>query len=123
MAVDVRYRNKRKFDIEEARNKDGTYQALKLFAKNTKVLVIMANGGLKNGYFWIEYERDGQPSGLADNRVEFFAINLDLRDRIYFVRSNILRQKARRYFRINELKVEDNVKYVKLPMTELINFD
>ena len=43
MAVDVRYRNKRKFDIEAAREKDGTYQALKLFAKNTKVLAIMAN--------------------------------------------------------------------------------
>lgn len=123
MAVDVRYRNKRKFDIEEARNNDGTYQALKLFAKNTKVMVVMANGGLKNGYFWVEYERDGKPSCLADTRVEFFAINLDLRDRIYFIRANILRQKARRYFRIDEVKVEDNVKYVKVPMTEMITFD
>lgn len=26
-------RNRRKFEIEEARNKDGTYQAIKLFAK------------------------------------------------------------------------------------------
>ena len=47
------YRNRRKFEIEEARNQDGTYQAIKLFAKNTKVLVIQAPMALINKYFWI----------------------------------------------------------------------
>lgn len=114
------YRNRRKFEIEEARNQDGTYQAIKLFAKNTKVLVIQAPMALINGFFWIEYERDGKPSGISDTRIEFFAINFDLRDRIYFMRADMLRKKARRYFRASEIKVEETVKYVKFPTDEMI---
>ena len=98
------YRNRRKFEIEEARNADGTYQAIKLFAKNTKILVIQMPTALLDGFMWLEYERDGQPSGIADTKVEFFAINFDLRDRIYFMRSEMLRKKARRYFRVNNTK-------------------
>ena len=116
------YRNRRKFEIEEARNADGTYQAIKLFAKNTKILVIQMPTALLDGFMWLEYERDGQPSGIADTRVEFFAINFDLRDRIYFMRSELLRKKARRYFRVNLTKVEDNVKYVQVPTDEMIRF-
>ncbi len=116
------YRNRRKFEIEEARNADGTYQAIKLFAKNTKILVIQMPTALLDGFMWLEYERDGQPSGIADTRVEFFAINFDLRDRIYFMRSELLRKKARRYFRVNLTKIEDNVKYVKVPTDEMIRF-
>ena len=114
------YRNRRKFEIEEARNQDGTYQAIKLFAKNTKVLVIQAPMALINGFFWIEYERDGKPSGISDTRIEFFAINFDLRDRIYFMRADMLRKKARRYFRASEIKVEETVKYVKFPTHEMV---
>ena len=77
------FRNKRKFEIELAKYEDGTYNALRLFAKNTKVMVLTDLKALKRGYMWLEYERDGQPSGIADVRVEFFAINLDVRDRIY----------------------------------------
>ena len=116
------YRNRRKFEIEEARNADGTYQAIKLFAKNTKILVIQMPTALLDGFMWLEYERDGQPSGIADTRVEFFAINFDLRNRIYFMRSELLRKKARRYFRINLTKVEDNVKYVQVPTDEMIRY-
>jgi hypothetical protein len=116
------YRNRRKFEIEEARNADGTYQAIKLFAKNTKILVIQMPTALLDGFMWLEYERDGQPSGIADTRVEFFAINFDLRNRIYFIRSELLRKKARRYFRVNLTKVEDNVKYVQVPTDEMIRF-
>lgn len=116
------YRNRRKFEIEEARNADGTYQAIKLFAKNTKILVIQMPTALLDGFMWLEYERDGQPSGIADIRVEFFAINFDLRNRIYFMRSELLRKKARRYFRVNLTKVEDNVKYVQVPTDEMIRF-
>jgi len=116
------YRNRRKFEIEEARNADGTYQAIKLFAKNTKILVIQMPTALLDGFMWLEYERDGQPSGIADTRVEFFAINFDLRNRIYFMRSELLRKKARRYFRVNLTKVEDNVKYVQVPTDEMIRF-
>ena len=116
------YRNRRKFEIEEARNADGTYQAIKLFAKNTKILVIQMPTALVDGFMWLEYERDGQPSGIADTRVEFFAINFDLRNRIYFMRSELLRKKARRYFRVNLTKVEDNVKYVQVPTDEMIRF-
>ena len=116
------YRNRRKFEIEEARNADGTYQAIKLFAKNTKILVIQMPTALLDGFMWLEYERDGQPSGIADTRVEFFAINFDLRNRIYFMRSELLRKKARRYFRVNLTKVEDNVKYVQLPVDEMIRY-
>ena len=116
------YRNRRKFEIEEARNSDGTYQAIKLFAKNTKILVIQMPTALLDGFMWLEYERDGQPSGIADTRVEFFAINFDLRNRIYFMRSELLRKKARRYFRVNLTKVEDNVKYVQVPTDEMIRF-
>jgi len=116
------YRNRRKFEIEEARNADGTYQAIKLFAKNTKILVIQMPTALLDGFMWLEYERDGQPSGIADTRVEFFAINFDLRNRIYFMRSELLRKKARRYFRVNLTKVEDNVKYVQVPTDEMIRY-
>ena len=116
------YRNRRKFEIEEARNADGTYQAIKLFAKNTKILVIQMPTALLDGFMWLEYERDGQPSGIADTRVEFFAINFDLRNRIYFIRSELLRKKARRYFRVNLTKVEDNVKYVQVPTDEMIRY-
>jgi hypothetical protein len=116
------YRNRRKFEIEEARNADGTYQAIKLFAKNTKILVIQMPTALIDGFMWLEYERDGQPSGIADTKVEFFAINFDLRDRIYFMRSEMLRKKARRYFRVNNTKVEANVKYVQVPMDEMIRY-
>ena len=116
------YRNRRKFEIEEARNADGTYQAIKLFAKNTKILVIQMPTALLDGFMWLEYERDGHPSGIADTRVEFFAINFDLRNRIYFMRSELLRKKARRYFRVNLTKVEDNVKYVQVPTDEMIRF-
>lgn len=116
------YRNRRKFEIEEARNADGTYQAIKLFAKNTKILVIQMPTALLDGFMWLEYERDGQPSGIADTRVEFFAINFDLRNRIYFMRSELLRKKARRYFRVNLTKVEDKVKYVQVPTDEMIRF-
>lgn len=116
------YRNRRKFEIEEARNADGTYQAIKLFAKNTKILVIQMPTALLDGFMWLEYERDGQPSGIADIRVEFFAINFDLRNRIYFMRSELLRKKARRYFRVNLTKVEDNVKYVQVPTDEMIRY-
>ena len=91
MAKHNGYRNRRKFEIEEARNADGTYQAIKLFAKNTKILVIQMPTALLDGFMWLEYERDGQPSGIADTRVEFFAINFDLRNRIYFMRSELLR--------------------------------
>ena len=116
------YRNRRKFEIEEARNADGTYQAIKLFAKNTKILVIQMPTALLDVFMWLEYERDGQPSGIADTRVEFFAINFDLRNRIYFMRSELLRKKARRYFRVNLTKVEDNVKYVQVPTDEMIRY-
>lgn len=116
------YRNRRKFEIEEARNADGTYQAIKLFAKNTKILVIQMPTALLDGFMWLEYERDGQPSGIADTRVEFFAINFDLRNRIYFMRSELLRKKARRYFRVNLTKVEDSVKYVQVPTDEMIRY-
>jgi len=116
------YRNRRKFEIEEARNADGTYQAIKLFAKNTKILVIQMPTALLDGFMWLEYERDGQPSGIADTRVEFFAINFDLRNRIYFMRSELLRKKARRYFRVNLTKVENNVKYVQVPVDEMIRY-
>ena len=122
MAKHNGYRNRRKFEIEEARNADGTYQAIKLFAKNTKILVIQMPKALLDGFMWLEYERDGQPSGIADTRVEFFAINFDLRNRIYFMRSELLRKKARRYFRVNLTKVEDNVKYVQVPTDEMIRF-
>jgi hypothetical protein len=116
------YRNRRKFEIEEARNADGTYQAIKLFAKNTKILVIQMPTALLDGFMWLEYERDNQPSGISDKNVEFFAINFDLRDRIYFIRSEMLRKKARRYFRVNNTKVEGNVKYVQVPMDEMIRY-
>ena len=116
------YRNRRKFEIEEARNADGTYQAIKLFAKNTKILVIQMPTALIDGFMWFEYERDNQPSGIADTKVEFFAINFDLRDRIYFIRSEMLRKKARRYFRVNNTKVEGNVKYVQVPIEEMIRY-
>lgn len=117
------YRNRRKFEIEEARNNDGTYQAIKLFAKNTKVYVINADGAFKKGHFWIEYERDGQPTVLANMMIEFYAINFDLRDRIYFIRAEMLRRKARRYYKVNDTKEENGVKYVKFPTSEIIRFD
>jgi hypothetical protein len=116
------YRNRRKFEIEEARNADGTYQAIKLFAKNTKILVIQMPTALIDGFMWLEYEKDNKPSGIADTKVEFFAINFDLRDRIYFIRSEMLRRKARRYFKIDNTKVENGVKYVQVPIEEMIRW-
>ena len=116
------YRNKRKFAIEEAKAKDGTYQAIKLFAKSTKVIVIHQTDALKKKYFLLEYENNGVPSGIADEKAEFFAFNLDLRDRIVFIRAEFLRVKARRYFNIGEVKTKDKIKYVKMPTTELIRW-
>lgn len=116
------YRNHRKFEIEKARNEDGTYQAIKLFAKSTIVSVIQMPKALLEGEMWIEYERDGQRTVLGDNRVEFYAINFDLRDRIYFIRSEVLRKKARRYFNAGEIKEENGVKYVRLPVDEMIKW-
>jgi len=116
-------RNKRKFEIEQAKAKDGTYQVLRLFAKSTKVIVIHNTDALRVGYFLLEYERDGQPSGIALDKVEFFAFNLDLKDRIVFMRVEFLRIKARRYYRIGETKEKDGVKYVKMPISELIRWN
>ena len=117
------YRNKRKFEIDLAKYEDGTYNALRLFAKNTRIMVITDLKALQRGYIWLEYERDGKPSGIADMRVEFFAINLDVRHRIYFMRADLLIQKARRYFKISKLKYKDKVRYVKMHMTEFIRYD
>lgn len=117
------FRNKRKFEIELAKYEDGTYNALRLFAKNTKIMVLTDLKALKRGYMWLEYERDGQPSGIADTRVEFFAINLDVRNRIYFMRAELLRKKARRFYKIKNIKKEDNVRYVKIYLTEFIRYD
>ena len=116
------YRNKRKFAIEEAKAKDGTYQAIKLFAKSTKVIVIHQTDALKKKYFLLEYENNGVPSGIADEKAEFFAFNLDLRDRIVFIRAEFLRVKARRYWRVGETKEKDGIKYVKVPTEELIRW-
>jgi hypothetical protein len=116
------YRNRRKFEIEAAKAADGTYQAVRLFAKSTKVLVIHQTEALKKGYFMLEYENDGKPTGISDTRVEFFAFNLDLRDRIVFIRAEFLRVKARRYWRIGEIKEKNKVKYVKMPTSELIRW-
>ena len=117
------FRNKRKFEIELAKYEDGTYNALRLFAKNTKIMVLTDLKALKRGYMWLEYERDGQPSGIADTRVEFFAINLDVLNRIYFMRAELLRKKARRFYKIKNIKKEDNVRYVKIYLTEFIRYD
>ena len=116
------YRNRRKFEIEEAKAKDGTYQAIKLFAKSTKVIVIHQTDALKKKYFLLEYENNGVPSGIADEKAEFFAFNLDLRDRIVFIRAEFLRVKARRYWRVGETKEKDGIKYVKMPTEELIRW-
>ena len=115
-------RKKTKFEIEEAKNNDGYYQVLRLFAKNTKVLIIHNTDALRKGYFLLEYERDGQPSGITDAKVEFFAFNLDLRDRIVFIRAEFLRIKARRYYKVGEIKKKDGVSYVKMPTSELIRW-
>lgn len=115
-------RNKRKFEIEQAKAKDGTYQVLRIFAKNTKVLIVHNTDALRKGYFLLEYERDGEPSGIANNNIEFLAFNLDLKDRIVFIRAEFLRIKARRYYRIGETKEKDGVKYVKMPTSELIRW-
>ena len=117
------YRNKRKFEIDLSKYEDGTYNALRLFAKNTKIMVLTDLKALKRGYMWLEYERDGKPSGIADMRVEFFAINLDIRNRIYFMRAEMLRKKARRFYKIKNIKKEDTVRYVKLYLTEFIRWD
>lgn len=116
------YRNRRKFEIEEAKAKDGTYQAIKLFAKSTRVIVIHQTDALKKKYFLLEYENNGVPSGIADEKAEFFAFNLDLRDRIVFIRAEFLRVKARRYWRVGETKEKDGIKYVKMPTEELIRW-
>jgi hypothetical protein len=39
------------------------------------------------------------------------------------MRADLLRQKARRYFKISKLKYKDKVRYVKMHMTEFIRFD
>jgi hypothetical protein len=117
------YKNTRKFDIEQAKAADGTYQALLLFARNTKVLVIQQPKALKQKYMWLEYENNGKPSGIADTRVEFFAINFDLKDRIYFIRAEMLRIKARRYFKWGKTKIVEGIRYVKVPTQEMIRFD
>ena len=122
MASHRGYRNKRKFEIEQAKAKDGTYQAIKLFAKNTKIIVIHQTEALKKKYFLLEYENNGVASGIADERAEFFAFNLDLKDRIVFIRAEFLRTKARRYYRIGETKEKDGIKYVKMPTEELIRW-
>jgi len=117
------YKNTRKFDIEQAKAADGTYQALLLFARNTKVIVIQQPKALKQKYMWLEYEDNGKPSGIADTRVEFFAINFDLKDRIYFIRAEMLRIKARRYFKWGKTKIVEGVRYVKVPTQEIIRWD
>ena len=98
------YRNRRKFEIEEAKAKDGTYQAIKLFAKSTKVIVIHQTEALKKKYFLLEYENNGEPSGISDTRAEF------------------LRVKARRYWRVGDVEEKDGIKYVKMPTEELIRW-
>lgn len=123
MDLNRNYKNTRKFDIEQAKAKDGTYQALLLFARNTKVLVIQQPKALKQKYMWLEYEDNGKPSGIADQRVEFFAINFDLKDRIYFIRAEMLRIKARRYFKWGKTKIVDGIRYVKVPTQEMIRFE
>jgi hypothetical protein len=115
-------RKKTKFEIEQAKANDGYYQVLRLFAKNTKVLIIHNTDALRKGYFLLEYEKDGMPSGIADAKVEFFAFNLDLRDRIVFIRAEFLRIKARRYYKVGDIKKKDGVSYVKMPTTELIRW-
>lgn len=123
MDLNRNYKNTRKFDIEQAKAKDGTYQALLLFARNTKVIVIQQPKALKQKYMWLEYEDNGKPSGIADQRVEFFAINFDLKDRIYFIRAEMLRIKARRYFKWGKTKIVEGIRYVKVPTQEMIRFD
>ena len=123
MDLNRNYKNTRKFDIEQAKAADGTYQALLLFARNTKVIVIQQPKALKQKFMWLEYENNGQPSGIADTRVEFFAINFDLKDRIYFIRAEMLRIKARRYFKWGKTKIVEGIRYVKVPTQEIIRFD
>lgn len=123
MDLNRNYKNTRKFDIEQAKAADGTYQALLLFARNTKVIVIQQPKALKQKYMWLEYENNGQPSGIADTRVEFFAINFDLKDRIYFIRAEMLRIKARRYFKWGKTKIVEGIRYVKVPTQEIIRWD
>lgn len=123
MDLNRNYKNTRKFDIEQAKAADGTYQALLLFARNTKVIVIQQPKALKQKYMWLEYENNGQPSGIADTRVEFFAINFDLKDRIYFIRAEMLRIKARRYFKWGKTKIVEGIRYIKVPTQEMIRFD
>jgi hypothetical protein len=38
------------------------------------------------------------------------------------MRAEMLRKKARRYFRVNNTKVENNVKYVQVPVEEMIRW-
>lgn len=123
MDLNRNYKNTRKFDIEQAKAADGTYQALLLFARNTKVIVIQQPKALKQKYMWLEYENNGQPSGIADTRVEFFAINFDLKDRIYFIRAEMLRIKARRYFKWGKTKIVEGIRYIKVPTQEIIRWD
>ena len=123
MDLNRNYKNTRKFDIEQAKAADGTYQALLLFARNTKILVIQQPKALKQKYMWLEYENNGKPSGIADQRVEFFAINFDLKDRIYFIRAEMLRIKARRYFKWGKTKIVEGIRYVKVPTQEIIRWE
>ena len=123
MDLNRNYKNTRKFDIEQAKAADGTYQALLLFARNTKVIVIQQPKALKQKFMWLEYENNGQPSGIADTRVEFFAINFDLKDRIYFIRAEMLRIKARRYFKWGKTKIVEGIRYIKVPTQEMIRWE
>ena len=123
MDLNRNYKNTRKFDIEQAKAADGTYQALLLFARNTKILVIQQPKALKQKFMWLEYENNGQPSGIADTRVEFFAINFDLKDRIYFIRAEMLRIKARRYFKWGKTKIVEGIRYIKVPTQEMIRWE
>ena len=123
MDLNRNYKNTRKFDIEQAKAADGTYQALLLFARNTKVIVIQQPKALKQKYMWLEYENNGKPSGIADTRVEFFAINFDLKDRIYFIRAEMLRIKARRYFKWGKTKIVEGIRYIKVPTQEMIRWE
>ena len=123
MDLNRNYKNTRKFDIEQAKAADGTYQALLLFARNTKVIVIQQPKALKQKYMWLEYENNGQPSGISDTRVEFFAINFDLKDRIYFIRAEMLRIKARRYFKWGKTKIVEGIRYIKVPTQEMIRWE
>ena len=88
-----KYKNQRKWEIEEAKANDGTYQLLRLFSRSTKMMIMHQDRALKKGYFSVEYEREGKPSGLANEDIEFFAFNFDLRDRFFIISSRLMRSE------------------------------